>query len=155
VRILYSFRVYLAFNCLLFRKPIVFFTDGARTIHNEIERMFSFTSCKIILDWYHVKKKFSVHFSMAFKGREIRNAQLSIIMPLLWYGKVDAAIEFMRNPYPSIVKNRDILDQLIDYLNRVRPYIPNYALRKRLHLRNSSNLGEKANDLVVANRQKN
>ncbi|MDR3204436.1 MAG: hypothetical protein LBV23_06795 [Deltaproteobacteria bacterium] len=31
----------------------------------------------------------------------------------------------------------------------------NYALRKKLGLRNSSNLVEKANDVVVAKRQKN
>jgi hypothetical protein len=33
-------------------------------------------------------------------------------------------------------------------------YIPCYALRKKLGLRVSSNRGEKANDLVVAQRQK-
>jgi hypothetical protein len=32
--------------------------------------------------------------------------------------------------------------------------VPCYALRERLGLRNSSNRGEKANDLVVARRQK-
>jgi hypothetical protein len=146
---------YLVYNCILFSKPIVFFTDGAKTIHNEIERMFSFTSYKILLDWYHLKKKFAEQFSTAFKGKEIRNAQLNAIMPLLWFGKVDAAIEFLKNADPDIVKNRKVLNELIDYLNRVRTYIPNYALRKELNLRNSSNLGEKANDLVVATRQKN
>jgi hypothetical protein len=133
----------------------VFFTDGARTIHNEIEKVFSFTDYKLILDWYHLKKKFQEFFSMAFKGRTIRNSQLNVIMPLLWYGKVDEAIEIMRNADPAIVKSKNYLDQLIDYLNRVRTYIPNYALRKKLRLRNSSNCVEKANDLVVAKRQKN
>ncbi len=32
--------------------------------------------------------------------------------------------------------------------------MPCYALRKELGLRNSSNLGEKANDIVVSSRQK-
>lgn len=34
------------------------------------------------------------------------------------------------------------------------PYIPCYALRKELGLRNSSNTGEKMNDLIVSDRQK-
>ena len=32
--------------------------------------------------------------------------------------------------------------------------MPCYALRKELGLRNSSNLGEKSNDIIVADRQK-
>ena len=46
------------------------------------------------------------------------------------------------------------VDKLIGYFERNRAYIPCYALRKALHLRNSSNRGEKANDLCVASRQK-
>ena len=43
---------------------------------------------------------------------------------------------------------------MISYSVRNLSYIPCYALRKRLGLRVSSNRGEKANDLVVAQRQK-
>jgi len=39
-------------------------------------------------------------------------------------------------------------------LERVQHTIPCYALRKQLGLRNSSNIGEKANDMIVSNRQK-
>jgi len=42
----------------------------------------------------------------------------------------------------------------MEYLYRVQDTIPCYALRKQLGLRNSSNLGEKANDLIVSSRQK-
>jgi hypothetical protein len=151
---------YLAFNSLMFSKCIVFFTDGARNIHSEIEKMFSFTSYKILLDWYHLEKRFAEQFSLAFMGSKIRNEQLNIIRPLLWYGKVDAAIGHLQKVDPRLLKpkkegkDKTILEELIDYLKRVRTCIPNYALRKKLHLRNSSNLGEKANDLVVAARQK-
>ncbi len=44
--------------------------------------------------------------------------------------------------------------ELIAYLERNRPYIPCYEMRKQLGLRNSSAIGEKMNDLVVAERQK-
>jgi len=43
---------------------------------------------------------------------------------------------------------------LITYLHRNQACIPCYALRKKLGLRISSNPVEKANDLVVSNRQK-
>jgi hypothetical protein len=43
---------------------------------------------------------------------------------------------------------------LIKYLYRNQDCIPCYALRKKLGLRISSNAVEKANDLVVSNRQK-
>ena len=46
------------------------------------------------------------------------------------------------------------IDRLIGYFERNREYIPCYALRKKLDLRNSSNKGEKANDLAVSKRQK-
>ena len=52
------------------------------------------------------------------------------------------------------IKNRAVIDRLVEYLRRNAPYIPCYAIRKELGLRNSSNRGEKANDLVVSDRQK-
>jgi hypothetical protein len=89
--------------------------------------VFSFTGFKIILDWYHLQKKFAEFFSVAFKGKEIRDAQLNAVTPLLWFGNVDGAVSFLRNADPSKVKSNTHPEQLVDYLNRVRPYIPNYA----------------------------
>jgi hypothetical protein len=43
---------------------------------------------------------------------------------------------------------------LIEYVAKNRPMMPVYAVRRKLGLRNSSNRGEKANDLLVAARQK-
>ena len=54
----------------------------------------------------------------------------------------------------SEIKNEEERRNLITYLTRNRPMIPVYAVRKELGLRNSSNRGEKANDLIVADRQK-
>jgi len=55
---------------------------------------------------------------------------------------------------PAQIKNGKALTDLIGYLERNRPYIPCYSVRKHLGLANSSNRGEKANDLVVSDRQK-
>ncbi len=91
---------------------------------------------------------------MALKGRVIRNALLEQLRPLLWHGCVDRAIALLQAVEPAKIKNQQTLDTLIGYLKRNRPYIPCYEARKRLGLRNSSNRGEKANDLVVSDRQK-
>ena len=55
---------------------------------------------------------------------------------------------------PTKIKNQKDLAALIGYLERNRSYIPCYSVRKRLGLWNSSNRGERANDLVVSDRQK-
>ena len=47
------------------------------------------------------------------------------------------------------------ITKLKEYFERNYYYIPNYALRKKLGLRNSSNRVEKENDLIFAQRQKN
>ena len=46
------------------------------------------------------------------------------------------------------------MTELISYLQRNKAYIPCYEIRKKLGLKNSSAIGEKMNDLVVAERQK-
>ena len=144
---------FLLFNGLT-KKQLVIFTDGARNIHNTIQKMLGFANYKIILDWYHLNKKFKEQLSMALNGSKIRNEFLSVLMPCLWFGNVDGAIKLLQDIDIKKVKNMDYIQTLIEYLQRVRDYIPCYALRKELGLRNSSNLGEKANDIVVSNRQK-
>ena len=137
----------------LLRKHLVFFTDGAREIHNEIARLFKFANYKIILDWYHLKKKCKEQLSMALKNAAIRNEFLEELLPCLWFGNVNGAIKLLQNIDPKKVKNFEFITKLVEYFERVRAYIPCYALRKELGLRNSSNLGEKSNDLIVSSRQ--
>ena len=91
---------------------------------------------------------------MAMKGREVRNMVLKKLISLLWLGKVDAAVEYLRNLDIKMVRNNNEIELLIGYFERNKNNIPCYALRKKLGLRVSSNRGEKANDLVVAQRQK-
>lgn len=138
----------------LLKKQIVIFADGARDINNAVVKMLSFANCKIILDWYHLKKKCKEQLSMALKGSKIRNEFLDDLLPCLWFGNIDRAIELLQSIDPKKVKNPEIIIKLIEYLQRVRDHVPCYALRKELGLRNSSNLGEKANDIIVSNRQK-
>lgn len=142
-------------NCnLLEDKMLVFFVDGAVDLKDAIYMAFQWRPFRIILDWYHLKKKCGERLSMAMKGRDPRNKALQLILQQLWLGKVDAAIDILQCIDAKTIKAPEHIDKLIAYFKRNYSYIPCYALRKKLNLRNSSNRGEKANDLVVAGRQK-
>jgi len=132
----------------------VFFTDGAKTLHDAIIKMFSFQTYKIILDWYHLEEKLKQRLSSACIDSKIRNSLVDIVRPLLWYGNVDGAIRYLESIPDNMLKAPEYIIKLIEYLQRNILYIPCYALRAELGLRNSSNRGEKANDMVVSHRQK-
>ena len=150
-------RLVLAFllhNHLL-QYNLLFFVDGQRTLYSTILRTFAwFKPIQLILDWYHLEKRCKQQLSLALKGRMIRNAVLEQLLPCLWHGCVDRAIAVLRTIEPAKIKDQEALVGMIGYLERNRPYLPCYAVRKRLGLCNSSNRGEKANDLVVSERQK-
>ena len=151
-----AFKMLLGFLCMngLLGRTLVFFADGARNLNSAIAAMFSFGNVKIILDWYHLRKKMEETLSLICNNKVYRNEMLQKIMPSLWKGKVDKAIAILKGIDPGMVKNQGSLNYLMGYLDRVRANIPNYMLRAELGLRNSSNRGEKANDIIVANRQK-
>lgn len=145
---------FLLHNQLL-QRPITFFVDGATDLQNAIINGFSWLkSYSIVLDWYHLNKKCQYELSLVLKGSKYRNSVLTELLPVLWLGKIDKAISILRALDPEIIKPGKNTDRLIGYFERNRKLIPCYALRKRLGLRISSNKGEKANDLVVSDRQK-
>jgi hypothetical protein len=144
----------LSNNLLSQPGSLVFFTDGARDLRKAIQDTFHFISFKIILDWFHLKKKCKELLSMAINGKQIKNQILTALLALLWLGKVDQAIDLLRDVKADHIKNAMQRDTLITYLSRNRDCIPCYALRKKLGLRISSNSVEKENDLLVSQRQK-
>jgi Uncharacterised protein family (UPF0236) len=149
-------RLLLAFllNNNLLRHHLVFFVDGHSLYSSVLQYFCWHPQVSVILDWYHLKKKCRELLSMASKGSQIRNAILEELMPLLWHGLVDQAIDYLRHLAKDQIKNDDERKHLMNYLEKNRGMIPVYAVRRELGLRNSSNRGEKANDLLVAARQK-
>ena len=134
---------------------VQFFVDGARSLHAAILHCLGgWLPIQILLDWYHLEEKCKIELSTVLRGANIRNAVLSELLPILWLGRVNAAMNYLRAIPNKKLKPGQSVDKLIGYFERNRTYIPCYALRKTLHLRNSSNRGEKANDLCVAGRQK-
>ena len=148
---LIAFLLSNALKCRRFQ----FFMDGHKTLIDTILKMFTWKSnMGMILDWYHLAKKCKEQLSMALKGRHVRNQVLRDIMPLLWNGLTQRALDALKAVDPKQIKNTGHMEKLTGYLERNRSYIPCYALRKRLGLRNSSSIGEKMNDLIVSQRQK-
>jgi len=133
---------------------LVFFVDGARDLQNAIMDMYGWRPYKIILDWFHLEKKCKELLSMVIKGKFVKSIVLTTLLSYLWLGEVDKAIEYLTNLDMNSIKNEKKLNELIGYFNRNRNNIPCYALRKELGLKTSSNSVEKANDNIVANRQK-
>jgi hypothetical protein len=132
-----------------------FFTDGHTVLNDTIRRCFKwYPNYGITLDWYHLVKKCKELLSLSLRGRLIRNEILAGLMPLLWHGLTNQAIELLKQIEPGKIKNNEKLVKLIAYLERNNEMIPCYALRKRLGLCNSSAIGEKMNDLIVSTRQK-
>lgn len=145
---------YLLTNGLLGCR-LQFFVDGQKTLQAAILNAFAwFSNIGMILDWYHLEDKCARQLSLAMNGAALRNEALAQLSTLLWTGRVESAKTFLRTVPDEHLKKPDEIRVLIGYLERNRPYIPCYAVRKRLGLRNSSNIGEKMNDLLVSDRQK-
>lgn len=145
---------FLLSNHLMEARNLVFFTDGARNIRNNIEAMFPYRPYTILLDWYHLEKKCREYLSSALRGRKICDPVSKELLKYLWVGNVEYATDYLLHLEDNIVKNREWITKLVAYLDKNYSYIPCYALRKKLGLRNSSNPVEKANDTTVAQRQK-
>lgn len=148
-----SVLAFLLANNLLSRE-LVFLTDGAQDLRSHIASVFQFHPYTVILDWFHLKKRCQEWLSMAIRGKDMRNAIVEKLLRYLWAGDVKSASEYLLSLNPADIKNRKWLDDLLAYFEKKGNAITCYALRAKLGLRNSSNPVEKANDLIVAQRQK-
>jgi hypothetical protein len=134
---------------------LIIFVDGQRSLHQALARVLGvIRNWQIILDWYHLEKRCREDLSLALKGRAIRSEVLGELLALLLDGRVSSALKYLAELNPDQIKSAKDLERLMDYLERQRPQIPCYSVRKKLGLCNSSNRVEKENDLVVARRQK-
>lgn len=160
-----AFRLLVAFllaNGLMENRRLIFLTDGARDIKENIATFFGFREYTLILDWLHLKKKCKEYLSMAVKGcgktknerREDKAMVIRALLRTLWAGNVQEAISYLNGLDEKHISNQYWMGQLTDYIGRKQENIACYAFRHRLRLRISSNRVEKANDLLVAKRQK-
>ena len=153
-----AFKLLVAFlleNRLMEDYRLIFFSDGATCIRDNIEKYFGFRQHTIILDWLHLEKKCNEFLSMGVKGSKDEKQRIKKeLASILWTGRHQNAINYLESLKKSQARNYVKIEELKDYIRRKSPNLACYALRHELGLRISSNRVEKANDLVVATRQK-
>ena len=135
-------------------RVVLLIADGARWIRNWFAALLALKTTSImILDWFHLRKRCAELGSMICHGRTAKAVLLGGLYRHLWQGEVDAAIAVLEAYRPQ-ARNLDRLEELIGYLRDRRAYIPNYRARRREGQYIGSAHVEKANDLIVAQRQK-
>jgi hypothetical protein len=131
--------------------PIVAITDGARTIRIRLQLVFGLMVC-IILDWYHLQLKVKNLMSMIAPNKELKTRYIQDLKALLWRGKGNEAIDYLLN-IPQ-VKNQEKWEELIGYIEKHKAEIIDYEKRQKAGKTIGSGRCEKANDIIVAHRQK-
>lgn len=131
--------------------PLVAITDGARAIRCVLYTLFGEQVC-IILDWYHLQLKVKNLMSMIAFNKCDKELYINDLKELLWNGNAAEAIIYLDNM--TKIKNEAKHKDLRGYLEKHEAEIINYGLRQKVGKTIGSGRGEKANDLVVAHRQK-
>ncbi len=133
---------------------LLLIADGARWIRNFFLETLAMISQKtMLLDWQHLRQKCLEMTSRICHGREAKGQLLRQLYRRLWSGKVTAAVDVLR-AYRPRAKNEEALDGFITYLEARADWIPNYRRRRIERRYIGSGHVEKANDLIVARRQK-
>jgi hypothetical protein len=152
-----------SFACLLLvlvllcageQRLVVLLADAARWIRSWFATLTVLHShSHMLLDWFHLRKRVGELASMICTGRKAKAALLRPVLRHLWQGQVDEAIVLLEAYRPQ-ARNCERLSELLVYLRERQPYIPNYRARRREREYIGSGQVEKANDLIVAKRQK-
>lgn len=131
--------------------PLVAITDGAQCIRCRLRRLFG-KDVMIILDWYHLTEKIRQYSSRLGLSKSIKESHITEMLRYLWNGQpINALI------YSDVMietKNEIILEELQQYILKHQDEICNYGYRKVIGKVIGSGKGEKANDQLVAHRQK-
>jgi hypothetical protein len=109
--------------------------------------------CTLRLDWYHLVKKCRDRLSRLGGDRRARRQLLAQLVRALWAGQVGTALELLAAYRPPAKEEKPLLE-LVGYRERHRAAIPCYREQRRQRQYIGSAGVEKANDLLVARRQK-
>lgn len=131
--------------------PIVAVTDGGRTIRLRLWSLFG-ESVVILLDWYHLKEKIWAYLSQMALPKSLKTTCGEDLCYLLWRGQVGEAIGYLE--YLVHTKKTGVVCEFQAYLEKHKAEICNYQKRQEAGKTIGSGRGEKANDQLVACRQK-
>ena len=136
-------------------RSLLVLADGARWIRAFYrDYLAPLPQATMLLDWHHLKHKCHEVAGRICAGRDAKVRLLRRVVRRLWAGDVPRAVRLLE-AYRPHAKDQGALDDLIGYLNARVEWIPNYRARRRQREYIGSGLAEKANDRIVARRQKN
>lgn len=130
--------------------PIVCISDGARSIKTQNKAIFG-ENVVHILDYYHLQAKVVQLMSQIAKNKEIKQEMIALLMGFLWSGNVISAVIALKFLIPKNIEKRD---ELVGYLEKNQAYIIDYGRRQEAAKTIGSGRMEKANDCIIAKRQK-
>jgi hypothetical protein len=136
-------------------RSLLLIADGARWSRSCFTDMLSQIARKARMgDWYHLRQKCLELSSRICPNTAAKAPLLQRLSRSLWRGDVVAALTLLEGQRRE-ARNEAKLAELIGYLQARAPWMLNY--RQRLLERHSIGSGqvEKANDQIVARRQKN
>ena len=137
------------------QRSLLLIADGARWIRRFFqERLAGVAAKTMVLDWDHLARTCTERCGTLCRSREEKQRLVRRLTRRLWAGKVDAAVAVLEG-YRRHAKDEAALDRLISYLHARAEWIPNYRQRRREQQYIGSGQVEKANDQLVARRQKN
>ncbi len=136
------------------RGVLLLIADGARWIRAFFTEMLARLPAKtMILDWYHLHQKCTEQCSRICQGKQAKRHLLLRLYRRLWRGDVAAAIAVLE-AQRSQARNTEALESLITYLQARQAWMVNERQRRIEQQYIGSGQVEKANDLLVARRQK-
>jgi hypothetical protein len=135
-------------------QSLLLIADGARWSQAFFtEKVAQIPTKTMILDWYHLDPKCLEASSRICRLQVARAQFLRRLYRRLWCGDVVAAIRLL-DAYRPQAKNEPMLETLIAYLHAREAWMVNYRQRRINQQYVGSGHVEKANDLIVARRQK-
>jgi hypothetical protein len=131
-------------------RRLLVLADGARWIREWFEGL-GLQGGTMIVCWWHLVKRCQQDRSRACRGRAHRREVESAVLKALWHGRVDAAMQVLRSRV-DVMRNVNVLGDLIGYLAVRRGYLPDYEARQRAGLGIASNRVAKFHDWSVSAR---
>jgi hypothetical protein len=131
--------------------PMVAITDGASSIRGRLHRLFG-KNVSILLDWYHLEAKIRQYLSRLGLEKQTKENHIHEMLYYLWQGQTTESLIYS----DARIKTQkvSILEELQNYLLKHQSEICDYGKRQTLGKTIGSGRGEKANDQLIAHRQK-
>ena len=135
---------------------VTFLADGGRRLRRFFtEQLQGLPGAEFVLDWYHLVKKVRDRISRMGGSKAAKQQLRQAVVGALWQGQVGVALTHLEQYRPT-ASSPAALDELQTYLQARDGLggLPNYRECRQQRRDIGSGWAEKANDLLVARRQK-